>query len=235
MELSIVIPAYNESARLPLTLGAISSYLQEKNITAEIVVVDDGSTDTTAEMATQVLPSVRLLRHEQNKGKGAAVKTGMLAAIGEWRYLCDADLSTPITELDAFLSARAERTVVIGSRRMPGSTIVRHQVWWKEWLGRMGNLMIQTVLLPGIRDSQCGFKLFPASATKIFELQRQQRWGYDFEVLFLARRLGLTVKEIPVQWVNDERSKVKPFDYIKTLGELISIRANAWMGKYKIA
>lgn len=235
MELSIVIPAYNESARLPMTLDAISRYLTQKNMTAEIIVVDDGSSDGTAEIATKTLPTILVVRHDHNKGKGAAVKTGMLAASGDWRYLCDADLSTPITELDAFLSARAERTVVIGSRRLPGSTIVRHQVWWKEWLGRMGNLMIQILLLPGIRDSQCGFKLFPASSAKIFALQRQQRWGYDFEVLFLARRLGHQVKEIPVQWVNDERSKVQPFDYIKTLGELISIRANAWMGKYKTA
>lgn len=234
MELSIVIPAFNESERLPKTLTAISLYLQEEGISAEVIVVDDGSTDGTAEIAQSTLPSVRVIKHEGNKGKGAAVKTGMLAAQGDWWYLCDADLSTPITELKHFLNSRREKTVVIGSRRVAGSNIVQHQSALKELMGRLGNLMIQTVLLPGIHDSQCGFKLFPSSARTVFEQQRQQRWGYDFEVLYLARRMGHEILEIPVAWVNDERSKVKPFDYFKTLGELVSIRANAWAGKYKI-
>lgn len=235
MELSIVIPAFNESARLPATLQAIEAYFQSSGMQAEVLVVDDGSTDDTAQLTERDFPNVRLIRHQKNMGKGAAVKTGMLAATGEWRYLCDADLSTPISELAHFLSARLEKHIIIGSRRVPGSKVTRHQSWWKEMLGSAGNIMIQTLLLPGIHDSQCGFKLFPASAIQIFSLQRQQRWGYDFEVLFLARRLGHTITEIPVEWVNDDRSKVQPIDYLKTLGELLSIRVNSWMGKYKIA
>jgi dolichyl-phosphate beta-glucosyltransferase len=235
MILSIVIPAFNESERLPATLKTISAYLDQQRLDAEILVVDDGSTDRTGEIAKEILPTVRVLRHTVNQGKGAAVRTGMLAAHGEWWYLCDADLSTPISELRKFLDARSEKTVIIGSRRVPGSHIVQHQALWKEYLGRLGNWMIQVLLLPGIHDSQCGFKLFPSSARPVFEQQRQQRWGYDFEVLYLARKMRLKIVELPVAWVNDDRSKVQPFDYFKTLGELLSIRANAWMGKYKMS
>ena len=232
MELSIVIPAKNEAKRLPATLHAINDYMQHSSRSVEVIVVDDGSTDDTAQVAKSIMPNVRLITHEKNMGKGAAVRTGMIAAEGEWRYLCDADLSTPISELDHLLTYANRADVIIGSRNVPGSTVTRHQSWWKEVLGHGGNIVIQLLLLPGIHDSQCGFKLFNARTVKIFHLQRQERWGYDFEVLFLARKLGWRIAEVPVQWVNDPRSTVKPLDYIKTLTELFTIRMNAWMGRY---
>lgn len=232
MDLSIIVPAYNEAERLPATLPVILAYLEKSSLVTELIVVDDGSTDETAALVRQVAPHARLIRHERNQGKGAAVRTGMVAAEGEWRYLCDADLSTPITEVDNFLANRHKGDIILGSRRMAGSTITRHQAWWKEWLGRGGNLLVQILLLPGIQDSQCGFKLFSARTSPIFRLQRQQGWGYDFELLFLARRFGLKLYELPVAWENDPRSKVRGSDYLRTLSELFTIRLNAWFGRY---
>ncbi len=235
MDLSIVIPAYNEADRLPLSLKKILDYFRRLPGSREIIVVDDGSSDDTAALAKTAAPEARVISHPRNLGKGAAVRTGMLAARGEWRYLCDADLSTPISELDALLKHQNSADIILGSRRAVGARIGRTQAWWKVLLGQAGNLMIQLLAAPGIKDTQCGFKLFHRRTMKIFELQRNNRFGYDFEDVYLARLAGFRIKEVPVAWNNDERSKVRPVDYLITLLELINIHLNRWRGFYKTA
>ncbi len=235
MNLSIVIPAFNEAERLPPTLRRIRAYMEQAHAGApiEIIVVDDGSTDRTAALARQTDPGIRLISHPRNMGKGAAVRSGMLAARGEWRYLCDADLSTPIEEIEKFLALTGEADIIIGSRGVPGADIRRRQALWKVALGRAGNLLMRLLAVPGVRDSQCGFKLYAARTMRIFELQRIDHWGYDFEDLFLARKAGWRIKELPVEWTNDPHSKVKGFDYLRTLYELLSVRLNDWRGLYR--
>lgn len=233
MDLSIIIPAYNEAERLPQSLKMILDYLRDDPRSIEIIVVDDGSTDDTAAIAKAAAPTVRLIRHPRNLGKGAAVRTGMLAAQGEWRYLCDADLSTPIAEVDTLLQHRDDAEVILGSRRAAGARIGRSQARWKVLLGQAGNLMIQLLAAPGIRDTQCGFKLFHRRTMSIFERQRNNRYGYDFEDVYLARLAGFRIKEVPVIWNNDRRSKVRPIDYLITLLELLKIHYYRWRGFYK--
>lgn len=233
MELSIIIPAYNEAGRLPQTLLEIGRYLRRTQRSAEVIVVDDGSTDDTAELTQQAGMMVRLIRQPRNMGKGAAVRAGMIAAEGEWRYLCDADLSTPIDDLDTLWSRRHEADIVLGSRRVRGATITKHQSRGKELLGRGGNWLIQLLIAPGIQDSQCGFKLFSRRTIPLFQQQRIQRFGYDFEILYLARMRGLTMIEVPVHWTNDTASKVKSVDYVRTLGELIKIFYFRFRGYYR--
>lgn len=234
MELSIVIPAYNEAERLPATLKTMAAYLATRGQSYEVIVVDDGSTDTTAAIASASTLSVRVIRHPRNLGKGAAVRTGMVAAQGEWRYLCDADLSTPIDELQKFWNRRHEADIVIGSRRTVGANVGRHQAAWKELLGRMGNVLIQLMAAPGIHDTQCGFKLFHWRTNVLFEQQRLERWGYDFEILFLARLAHFRVLEMPVRWVNDARSKVRGSAYLTTLLDLFRIHYYRWRGYYTL-
>jgi len=233
MDLSIVIPAYNEADRLPGTLRSIRDFFRGRPESLEVIVVDDGSTDETIQTAKMADPDARIVSHPRNLGKGAAVRSGMLAAQGDQRYLCDADLSTPISDIDHFLVAAKTSDIVIGSRRAAGANVTKAQSWWKSLLGQFGNVFIQLLATPGIKDSQCGFKLFAAHTMPIFELQTIQRWGYDFEILFLARQCGFRVTEIPVTWVNDPRSKVKGLDYFKTFAELFQIRLNDLRGRYK--
>lgn len=233
MELSIVIPAYNEAERLPETLRHIAQHLATIDRTTEIIVVDDGSSDSTAAAATESPVPVRLVRHPRNLGKGAAVRTGMAAAEGEWRYLCDADLSTPIDELEHFWRRRHEAELVIGSRRVSGATIGRHQAWWKETLGALGNTLIQVLAAPGIKDTQCGFKLFHRRTDILFRRQQLDRWGYDFEILYLARLAGFRILEIPVRWTNDARSRVRAGDYLTTLLDLVRIHYFKLRGFYR--
>ncbi len=231
MDLSIIIPAYNEAARLPKTLQSILDYFRSDQRSVEIIVVDDGSNDTTAEI-TRSFPGIRLIQHPKNLGKGAAVRTGMLAASGEWRYLCDADLSSPINELDHLLTFADRADVMIGSRRVPGAQVEIYQPTWKVWLGQIGNALIQLLIVPGIRDSQCGFKLFHRRTMQIFQWQRNNRFGYDFEDLYLARRLGWRMIEVPVVWRNDQRTTVRLIDYPITLLELFKIHLNRLRGLY---
>lgn len=234
MDLSIIIPAYNEALRLPSTLRHIEAYLKEKpDLSAEVIVVDDGSTDQTVAVAKETFPTVRVLRQSKNMGKGAAIRTGMLAALGEWRYICDADLSTPIEDLDKLMSFADQADVIIGSRRAPGADVAKSQARWKVVLGQLGNLLIQAMVVPGIHDTQCGFKLFHQRTMKIFSLQRNNRFGYDFEILYLARRAGWRIKEVPVRWVNDERSTVRAKDYVITLFELLAIHWHSLRKHYK--
>lgn len=234
MTLSIIIPAYNEAERLPSALRAIKAYAASQSHQLEVIVVDDGSTDTTAEVVRQSPFPARLIQQPRNMGKGAAVRTGMLAATGEWRYSCDADLSTPIDELDHLLTFIDRADVIIGSRRMPGAQVLKAQRWWKVWMGQLGNVAIQALAVRGIHDTQCGFKLFHRRTMPVFTLQRTNRFGYDFEVLYLVRRGGWRLLEVPVRWTNDARSTVTGRDYFITLGELLKLQWYRWRGLYNV-
>jgi dolichyl-phosphate beta-glucosyltransferase len=233
--LSIVIPAFNEARRLPDSLAALRRWLGATTLRSEIVVVDDGSMDGTSE-AVQAAGggTITLLRHEPNRGKGYAVRRGMLAATGERRLMTDADLSTPIEELPRLmreLDHGAE--VAIGSRAVEGARIEVHQPVYREVLGRLFNRVVRLLLLPGLQDTQCGFKLFTArAAEEAFAPCRLDGYSFDVEALFIARRRGLQIAEVPVVWRNDEASRVSLGGGAAAFADLLRIRVLAWRGVY---
>jgi dolichyl-phosphate beta-glucosyltransferase len=214
--LSVVIPTYNKRARIAATLEGVAAYLAGKPFRSEIVVVDDGSTDGTAEAARAALagrgPS-RVLGRGHNLGKGASVRDGVLAASGEIVLFCDDDLSTPIGELDKALAGlEAGADVVIGSRAHPGSEIRVRQRRPREWLGKAFNVLVRLFVLRGYRDTQCGFKAFRrAAARDVFTRLRTPGFGFDVEALVLCRDLGYRVAEIPVAWCDARPSRVRLF------------------------
>lgn len=239
-ELSAVIPVYNEEARIGPTLEAALRYLKAKRLKAEILVVDDGCTDKTLEVvgrfqkkATGPL-SLRVLRQGKNKGKGAAVKTGALAAKGETILYMDADNATPLSEFEKFRPLLKKGVeVVIGSRAVDRSQVKIPQPLYRQALGRLANLVIQILVVWGIWDTQCGFKAFSRKAAlEIFPRQTIHRFGFDFELLFIAHKLGFSIKEVSVQWFNSPYSKVRMGDYLHTLVELFTIRLNDLKGLY---
>lgn len=216
VRLSVVIPAYNAAARIAATLAAVGAHLDALPFASEIVVVDDGSVDGTFKAARAALagrPAARVLRHDRNAGKGAAVRDGVLAASGEIVLFLDDDLSTSIGELDGALAAfEAGADIVIGSRAHPGSEIRVRQRRLREWMGKAFNLLVRLFVLPGerCRDTQCGFKAFRrAAARNIFPRLRTAGFGFDVEVLALARAAGYRVVEIPVVWCDARPSRVR--------------------------
>lgn len=238
--LSIVIPAFNEAQRIGQTLSDILSYVERFDLPVEILVIDDGSTDDTAEMTMEAAGGdnrVSVIPCRINKGKGAAVRTGVMESSGARVLISDADLSTPITELPLLqerLDAGAD--IAIGSRGMAGAQLVRRQPALRELAGRAGNLVIRTLCpsLWGITDTQCGFKLFDGPvARKLFAKQLVQRFGFDVEILYLARRNGYTVEEVPVTWAHNTGSKVGAGDYVYTMLEVLKVRVNDLAGRYK--
>jgi glycosyltransferase involved in cell wall biosynthesis len=212
--LSVVVPAYNEADRLPPTLEAIRRHLDGSDETYEVIVVDDGSRDGTAETAERLCsswPQLQVIRLDRNRGKGAAVRAGMLRARGEHRLFSDADLSTPIDELPRLRAElRGRCAVAIASRGAKGARIAVHQQWRREFMGRTYNRLLRLLVLPGIHDSQCGFKVFTAeAAVACFEPLRTLRFGFDAEVLLRARRKGWAIAEVPVNgWRHVEASRV---------------------------
>jgi dolichyl-phosphate beta-glucosyltransferase len=235
--LSVVVPAYNEARRLPATLARVRAHLRDLGRQHEIVVVDDGSSDTTADVARDAGDDVRVLRHEPNRGKGYAVRRGMLAATGARRLITDADLSTPIEEL-AKLEAEIERgfEVAIGSRAMAGSRIEVHQPAYREAMGRLFNRLVQALLLPGLQDTQCGFKLFTARAAQAaFSASSLDGFCFDVEALYVARHKGLRIAEVPVTWRNDAATRVGLGGGAAAFVDLARIRLRAWRGAYGAA
>lgn len=240
--LSIVIPAFDEAARLPDTLERIADHLGAERAHTEVLVVDDGSRDGTAEVAERVGKTaglaLRVLRHQPNRGKGYAARRGVLDARGAAILLTDADLAVPIAHLDAFLARqRAGAPVVSGSRHVQGARIAVHQAPLREWLGAVFRRLSGWLLVPGVSDFTCGFKLFERDAARrIFSLQRLWGWGYDVEVLFLARRCGYRVEELAVQWSDDRRTRVRLWrDVPRSLLDLLRIRWNDLRGRYDAA
>jgi len=241
--LSVVIPAYNEAERVPLTLIDIDKHLSSSKFSYEILVVNDGSTDDTAKVVenlTKMIPNLRLINHEHDKEKGMtkgfAVKLGMIEAAGRYRLFMDADNSTSIDHFDKMVPYFEEGyDVVICSRAHKQSKLSPPQGLLRQILGKGGNLIIQALVLPGIWDTQCGFKCFSENAAqKVFPAQKIAGWGFDVEILALAKRLGFKIKQIPVVWVNDAASHVKASAYIKTLIETVRVRVWLWLDKYGI-
>lgn len=227
LKLSLVIPAYNEETRILSPLQEAQKYLDESNLTYEIIVVDDGSSDNTCKVITDNFPNVRLIRQDNNKGKGAAVRRGMLEAKGEICLFSDADFSTPIYELQKVLKTIPEKAeIFVGSRALDYSMIKEHQPWHREFMGKTYNKFVQAIVLKGIKDTQCGFKAFTKeAAVNVFSSSKIDGFGFDIEALYLARKMGYTLAEVPVEWYNDERSTVSPIkDSLRMFFELFKIK-----------
>jgi dolichyl-phosphate beta-glucosyltransferase len=238
--LSIIIPAYNEAERIPKTLIDMDRHLSAAPYSYEIIVVNDGSKDTTAEVVTamaKMVKNLKLVDNMENKGKGGVVRQGMLLATGNIRLFTDADNSTSIDQFEKMMPYFSEHyDVVIGSRAVKGATLDPAEPWYRQIPGKIGNFIIQILLLPGLWDTQCGFKAFTEDAAKeIFTASRIAGWGFDVEALSLARRMGYRIKEVPVRWVNDTRSHVKASAYIKVLWETLVIRWRLWTNGYIIS
>lgn len=234
--LSIVIPAHNEENRLPRTLEEIFSFLERQSYTSEVIVVENGSSDKTLSIANDFANkhSNLVVIHEERNGKGNAVRRGMIAARGEYRFICDADLSMPIDDLPKFLPPSIENfDIAIGSREASGS-IRYNEPPYRHIGGRAINLAIRLLILPGLNDTQCGFKCFRAAATEdLFQKQTLTGWSFDIELLHLARRKKLRIREIPIRWYYDPDSKVSAVrDALRMIGDIFRIHLNQLRGVY---
>lgn len=237
--LSVIIPAYNEAKRLPLTLIDVDRHLSEQEYSYEILVVSDGSSDATAEIVERFKPlieNLKLLNQPKNQGKGAAVREGILAAKGNWRLFMDADNSTSIVEFNKMLPYLDEGyEVVIGSRAVRGSKLNPSPRFYRQIAGKLGNLFIQIFLLRGLWDTQCGFKCFSEEAAKrIFPIIKISDWAFDAEALALAKALGYRIKEMPIHWVNDARTHLKWWSFLKVLWDVLKIKWWLWRKNYNL-
>jgi len=209
--LSIIIPTYNEVTRIGKTLDVIISYLKKQSYSSEIIVSDDGSEDETLLITSAKLGEVQsqMIRCPKNRGKGHAVRSGVLKSSGEFILFTDADLSTPIEEVARFIEKINDYEVVIGSRSLEGSNLVERQPFWREWMGKIFNKLARMTTFKGISDSQCGFKLFRRQAAlSIFQKQKMEGFSFDVEILYLAQRLGYKVLELPVTWAHSDNTRV---------------------------
>jgi dolichyl-phosphate beta-glucosyltransferase len=234
-ELSVVVPAYNEAARLPPTVQRVEAFLAGRP--HEIVIVDDGSTDGTVEAARAVARTgLVVLRNEGNRGKGYSVRRGMRAARGARRLMTDADLSTPIEDIERLAKALdGGADIAIGSRALKDSNVVLRQPWYREAMGRLFNVFVRLLVLPDLRDTQCGFKLFTAAAAEAaFTPAIQDGFSFDVETLYIARRRGLRIAEIGVTWRNDEATHVGFRRGGKAFLDLVAIRARGIRGRYRL-
>ena len=230
-DLTIVIPAYNEAALIESTLEAVAEFIRQRGLAAEVLVVDDGSSDGTGGIARRAMERLgitgRVIRQEPNAGKGMAVRRGMLEAAGRLVLMTDADLSTPLREYDKLAQAIADGAdVAIASRAVPGAGLEPPQPWWRQSLGQLFALVRRMIVLPHLRDTQCGFKLWKRHvAREAFSRQTISGWSFDAEVLYVAERLGYKIAELPVLWRNRRESKVRVLrDAPSVLRDLLTIR-----------
>ncbi len=240
MELSVIIPAYNEEKRIRKTLETVIAYLDRKKHNYEIIVVNDGSTDKTKEVIQEFVKDsgnkkIKVHDNPCNKGKGYSVKQGFLAATKLWILFTDADLSTPIEELETCMRHAGTAAVVIGSRNLPMSQIVVKQPFLRSTLGKLFPFFVRLLLLPEIRDSQCGFKLFRKDvAAAVAKRQQIEGFCFDVEQIFIVKKCGFIIKEVPITWSNDERSKIRVIrDSLFMFFDLLRIRWNAFRKKYE--
>lgn len=236
--LSIVIPAFNEEKRILSTLDHIVSYLKKYKLRFEIIVVDDGSQDKTVKIIQEYIkecPSLRIIENVINKGKGYSIRNGILQSNGDLILFSDADLSTPIEELPEFLRwLEKDYEIVIGSRALKESIILK-QPLYRKIMGIIFNRLVQIISVRGIRDTQCGFKCFKKQVVyDLFSMQKLDRFSFDVEILYLAKKKGYKIKEIPVRWYYNPDSKVKWFkDSIQMFKDIFIIRVNDLLGRYK--
>jgi dolichyl-phosphate beta-glucosyltransferase len=236
--ISVIIPAYNEESRIQPTIERTHSYLSEKFRDFEIIVVDDGSTDKTVPVVESLgrgRGNIRLIHYPENSGKGYAVKTGVLASRGDFLLTCDADQSTAIEELEKLFPFMEKGfDVVIGSRGLGESDIVVRQPWYRERMGKTFNMLVRALVIGGFKDTQCGFKLFSGDvARRLFRKSLISGFSFDVEILFLAKKEGFRIKEVPVKWLNSPNSRVRIVrDSAKMFAELFKIRAYWLSGKY---
>ncbi len=236
--LSIIIPAYNEERRLPDTLAKVLAFLQQQTYPWEVLIVENGSKDNTlviAQKFAQSHPQVRVI-HEEQRGKGLAVRRGMLEAKGEYRFMCDADLSMPIGEVNRFFPPQLNDVdVVIASREAPGA-VRYHEPFYRHFGGRVINLIIRWFALPGLQDTQCGFKMFRAPVAEVlFRQMTLTGWSFDIEILYVARLLGYNIIEMPIPWYFNPESKLDLLkDALKMGMDILSVRRNARAGRYSL-
>lgn len=238
MYLSVIVPAYNEAERIPKTLLAMDAYLSKVNYPYEILVVNDGSCDNTADVVmkmARIVRNLKLIDVKENHGKGSVVRDGMLAAKGDIRLFMDADNSTSVDQIEAMLPFFKEGYgVVVGSRAVKGAKLEPPEPFYRQLIGKALNLIVQVLLLPGIWDTQCGFKAYTADAAEeIFGVAKITTWGFDVETLALAKKFGRKIKETPVHWINDARSHVKFSGGLQFLRDIAKIRWWLWTGVYK--
>lgn len=236
--LSIIIPAYNEALRLPQSLREIDAFVRTQDYESEILVVENGSSDGTYQIANSLqaeIPALKVM-HEDVRGKGWAVKQGMLAARGAYRFICDADLSMPITEVPRFLPPLLkDAPIAIASREAPGA-VRYNEPQSRHLVGRAFNWLVRVLLLHGLQDTQCGFKCFSAQAAeRVFPLVTISGWTFDVEALFIARRMGYAIREVPIPWYYHANSKIKVGrDALQMGADLLKIRWNALRGRYHV-
>jgi dolichyl-phosphate beta-glucosyltransferase len=236
--MSIVIPAYNEEKRIRNSLSEACAFLNDSGMDYEVVVVDDGSSDGTSRIVESMVsfsPKVRLVRYEKNKGKGHALRTGVLVTTGDFVLVMDADLSTPMEELGKLMPylAQGEFDVAIGSRALALSDIIRKQPWWRRGMGKMFNRIVKVLVIGDFSDTQCGFKLFRGGvARNLFGEAKIDRFAYDVEILARAKKKGYGIQEVPIRWINSPESRVDPLkDSLRMLIDLVRIRVA--VGKVK--
>ena len=235
--LSLILPAYNEEKRLDECMEKVAGYLASRNDPIEVILVENGSSDRTYEMAcgyAERYPWLKVLQ-EKKPGKGNAVRRGMLEARGKYRMFADVDFSMPVSEVDHFIPPTLSGyQVAIGSREVKGA-VRYNEPPRRHFTGRVFNLIVRILAVPGIHDTQCGFKCFSAEAAeKLFHLQRIDGWAFDAEVLFIAKKFGYPIIEVPVQWYYDGNSKINVIrDSFRMLKELLQIRVNYFRGAYK--
>jgi len=232
VSISVVIPAFEEELRISDTIRRIHEYLTKRSEEFEIIVVDDGSSDKTADVVESLgkaLGNIRLKRNSVNKGKGFSVRKGILSSLYTLILVCDADLSTPIEELEKLLPYYYEGfDIIIGSRGLKESDIIKRQPWYRERMGKIFNLIVRSVVLDGFKDTQCGFKVFKgAVAQKIFKLCRVDGFSFDVEMLFIAQMMGYRIKEVPIRWINSPSSRIRILrDSFRMLVDIFVIRFN---------
>jgi len=232
MTASLIIPAYNETGRIEECIRGVAEWIRTSpgGLRWEVILVDDGSTDGTAQSAREYAEKEKLpltvLGYTENRGKGAAIKTGVLASSGDPVLVSDVDLSTPLSEFEKLASMLPTHPIAIGSRALEQNLVRKRQAFHRVWLGRAGNSLIQLLAVPGIEDTQCGFKLFRGDAARsLFAEARIDRFAWDVEILYLARRHGLAIAEVPVLWFNSPESKVRVVrDAVQTLFDVLRIR-----------
>ena len=238
IHLSVVIPAYDEEKRISATLLDVDRYLSKQKYTYEIIVVSDGSKDNTVEVvrkAQQLVKNLRLIDNKENHGKGYVTKQGMLEAKGEYRIYVDADNAISIDQIENFWPYTKNFDIIIGSIELKGAKIKEKAGWHRRILGKIAKYIIRIFAIWEIHDTQRAFKLFPEKvANDIFSRQTIEKWGFDIEILVLAKKLGYKIKELPVTWINAEGSKVTLKSYIRTFMELLKIKYNLLTNKYKI-